>query len=137
MYSCNTFSAFFVTTAFLGLLAKGSDDKPGYTSNVVNITSISSLMKLAQNHVRTEPILYHSIMLITASQFAYNSTKAALSHLTKMMATEFALKKIPVRVNAVAPGVYESEMTHLEITPDLVDKVSFGIHSVPLQRPGT
>ncbi|KAK7690308.1 hypothetical protein QCA50_006965 [Cerrena zonata] len=106
LYACNTFSAFFVTTAFLGLLAKGSDDKAGYTSTVVNITSISSLMKLAQNH------------------FAYNSSKAALSHMTKMMAAEFALKKIPVRVNAVAPGVYESEMTHLKITPDLVDKVS-------------
>ena len=51
VYRVNTFSAFFVTTAFLGLLAKGSDDKPGYTSSVVNITSISGLMKLAQNHV--------------------------------------------------------------------------------------
>ena len=51
VYRVNTFSAFFVTTAFLGLLAKGGDDKPGYTSSVVNITSISGLMKLAQNHV--------------------------------------------------------------------------------------
>ncbi|CAL1712524.1 unnamed protein product [Somion occarium] len=119
LYQSNTFSVYFVTTAFLGLLAKGSEEKPGYTSSVVNITSISSLMKLAQNH------------------FAYNSSKAAVSHLTKMMATEFALKKIPVRVNAVAPGVYESEMTHDRITPDLVDKVGLGLQPVPEQRPGT
>lgn len=51
VYTFNTFSVFFVTTAFLGLLAKGSEDQPGYTSSVVNITSISALMKLAQNHV--------------------------------------------------------------------------------------
>jgi hypothetical protein len=41
-----------VTTAFLGLLAKGSDDIPGYWSSVINITSISGIIKLAQNHVR-------------------------------------------------------------------------------------
>lgn len=57
--------------------------------------------------------------------------------MSKMMATEFALKNIPVRVNAVAPGVYESEMTREEITPDLVDKVSLGVRPQPLQRPGT
>lgn len=38
-------------------------------------------------------------------QFAYNSGKAASSHLTRLLATEFALKGVPVRVNAVAPGV--------------------------------
>lgn len=77
------------------------------------------------------------IVLKTWFKFAYNSAKAAASHLTKMMATEFALKKVPVRVNAVAPGVYESEMTHSHITPDLVDKVGLGIQPVPIQRPGT
>lgn len=57
-------------------------------------------------------------------------------HLTKMLATEFALKKIPVRVCGVAPGVYESEMTYATITPDLVDKVGQVTTPVPAQRPG-
>ena len=52
VYKINTFSIYFVTTAFLGLLAKGSADVPGHTSIVVNVTSISGIIKLAQNHVR-------------------------------------------------------------------------------------
>lgn len=54
-----------------------------------------------------------------------------------MLATEFALKKIPVRVCAVAPGVYESEMTADRLEPDMVDRVGLGVVSVPVQRPGT
>ncbi|KAI0780699.1 short-chain dehydrogenase [Trametes elegans] len=118
VYKINTFSVFFVTTAFLGLLAKGTEDNPAYTSSVINVTSVSGLVKLCQNH------------------FAYNSAKAAASHLTKMMATEFALKKVPVRVCAVAPGVWESEMTYDKITPDLVDVVGKTIVPVPTRRPG-
>lgn len=52
LYSINTFSVYYVTSAFLGLLAKGSADVEGYTSSVINITSISGVLKLAQNHVR-------------------------------------------------------------------------------------
>ncbi|KAI0632069.1 short-chain dehydrogenase [Trametes polyzona] len=118
LYKINTFSVFFVTTAFLGLLAKGTEENPAYTSSVINVTSVSGLMKLSQNH------------------FAYNSAKAAASHLTKMMATEFALKKVPVRVCAVAPGVWESEMTFDNITDDLVDKVSKAVVPVPTRRSG-
>ena len=89
-------------------------------------------------------------------KFAYNSSKAAATHLTKLFATEFALKKIPIRVNSVAPGapphhfcvfsrtadlhfhlgVYESEMTIDTITPELVDKVAKGTLPVPAARTG-
>ncbi|THH13804.1 hypothetical protein EUX98_g9682 [Antrodiella citrinella] len=119
VYKSNTFSVYFMTMAFLGLLAKGSEDIDGYTSCVVNITSISGLIKLSQCH------------------FGYNSAKAAASHLTKMLATEFALKKISVRVCAVAPGVYESEMTSDRIAHGSVDKVGLGVFPVPVQRPGS
>lgn len=54
-----------------------------------------------------------------------------------MLATELALRKIPVRVCSVAPGVYESEMTYENITPDLVDTVGHTIVPVPEGRPGT
>lgn len=51
LYTINSSSIFFVTMAFLGLLAKGSEDRAGYTSCVINISSISGSWKLAQNHV--------------------------------------------------------------------------------------
>jgi len=119
VFGVNTFSIYFLTTAFLGLLEKGSADVAGYTSCVINVTSISGNIKLAQN------------------QWAYNVTKAAATHLTKMLATELALKKIPVRVCSVAPGVYESEMTYPVITPDMVDKIGKNIVPIPEHRAGT
>ncbi|ESK95792.1 short-chain dehydrogenase [Moniliophthora roreri MCA 2997] len=119
LYSINVFPIFFVTTAFLGLLENGSQDVPGWTSNVINITSISGIIKQAQDH------------------FCYNSAKAAASHLTKLISTELHLKKIPVRVNAVAPGVYASEMTIDTISPEQVDKIGKGLQPVPAKRDGT
>lgn len=53
LYSVNTFSIYFMTVAFLELLDKGSQDKPGFTSSVINITSVSGLIKVAQRHVRS------------------------------------------------------------------------------------
>ncbi|VDB84645.1 unnamed protein product [Peniophora sp. CBMAI 1063] len=119
LYKINTFSVYYVTAAFTGLLEKGAKDIGGtFTSSVVNITSISGIVKLAQNH------------------FCYNSAKAAASHLTKMMSTEYALNKIPVRINAIAPGVYASEMTFDEISPEDVEKVAQSIVPVPAGRAG-
>ncbi|KAG2151352.1 hypothetical protein DEU56DRAFT_777432 [Suillus clintonianus] len=122
LFAINTSSIYFVTIAFLDLLDKGSKDhdKEGFSSSVINITSISGLIKVAQRH------------------FCYNSSKAAGSHLTRMLSTEFALKGINVRVNAIAPGVYESEMTHDAITGRAAtDSVGMPVVSVPAKRPGT
>ncbi|KZT27377.1 short-chain dehydrogenase [Neolentinus lepideus HHB14362 ss-1] len=120
LYAINTFAIFFTTSAFLGLLDKGSKDRARYTSTVINITSICAVSKLAHNH------------------FCYNGSKAATSHLTKMMATEFALKGFDVRVNEIAPGVFASEMTFLDIeSEEQTEKVAKGIMPVPLKRAGT
>ena len=70
-------------------------------------------------------------------KFCYNSVKAAASHLTKLLSTEIGLKNIPVRVNAIAPGAYSSEMTLAEITPDNVDAVGNNIVPLPARRAGT
>jgi NAD(P)-dependent dehydrogenase (short-subunit alcohol dehydrogenase family) len=71
-------------------------------------------------------------------QFCYNSAKSAASHLTKMLATELALKGISVRVNAIAPGVYESEMTSDNINDEeLLNRVANAIQPVPAKRAGT
>lgn len=42
-------------------------------------------------------------------QFSYASSKAASTHLSRMLATTF--KDVKVRVNVIAPGVFPSEMT--------------------------
>jgi len=46
-----------------------------------------------------------------ASSFAYSSSKAATTHLVKMLATYFAQSGFHIRANVVAPGLYPSEMT--------------------------
>jgi NAD(P)-dependent dehydrogenase (short-subunit alcohol dehydrogenase family) len=78
--------------AFLPLLARGGTVTPGYSSSVVNVSSISGAMKGS-----------------SMGQFSYASSKAASTHLSRMLATMF--KDVKVRVNVIAPGVFPSEMT--------------------------
>ena len=55
-----------------------------------------------------------------------------------MLATEIALKGIPVRVNSIAPGVFTSEMTLETITgPEEMARVAQSLLPVPAGRPGT
>lgn len=88
--------------ALLPLLEAGNASPPSaranrhWSSSVINITSISGQVKLSQNH------------------YGYNASKAAANSLTMMMAHEFNFgnaKSIGVRVNALAPGLFASEMT--------------------------
>ena len=60
LYEINTFSIYFVTTAFLGLLAKGGSD---YSSVVINITSVSGITKLSQRHVSPHVHDYRGLTL--------------------------------------------------------------------------
>jgi NAD(P)-dependent dehydrogenase (short-subunit alcohol dehydrogenase family) len=56
LYKINTFSVFFMSTAFLGLLEKGTKERqkthPLFTASITNITSMSGIMSQAQDHVR-------------------------------------------------------------------------------------
>lgn len=95
---CNTYRTnvpqlFFMTTAFLPLIAKATELHHGYSGTVINISSISGIVQSAQSH------------------FGYNASKAAAIHLTKMLASETAENGIKVRINSIAPGVFPSEMT--------------------------
>ncbi|KAJ7589703.1 short-chain dehydrogenase [Mycena floridula] len=94
--STNTIAPFFVTTGFLGLLEKGAQSRPGRTSSVINISSGISRMTFSGN------------------VFAYTVTKVGIEHLTTTMAAEFARRRIPVRVNALVPGEFSSELTASE-----------------------
>ncbi|KAL0573849.1 hypothetical protein V5O48_008089 [Marasmius crinis-equi] len=94
VFDTNAIAPFFVTMAFVDLLEKGAKARGiGATSGVVNISSASASLKLSM------------------AKFAYSASKAASDHLTVNMAAEFARNDIPIRVNAIQPGVFPSEMT--------------------------
>ena len=55
-----------------------------------------------------------------------------------MLATEIALKGIPVRVNSVAPGPFASEMTAETITgPEELARIAQSLLPVPAGRSGS
>ncbi|KAL1735485.1 hypothetical protein EV714DRAFT_243544 [Schizophyllum commune] len=118
IFGINGYSCFFVTSAFLGLLAKGAERHGAYSANVVNVTSVCASIKVAMNH------------------FGYNSAKAAATHITKMFATELARRKIPVRVNTLAPGLFESEMTAEKLAENGIEGVTLGVQPLPHARVG-
>ena len=85
---------------FLPLLEAGNAKPPtnqarNWSSAVINITSISGIVKISQHH------------------YAYNASKAAANSLTMMLSHEFKFgsTNVHVRVNALAPGLFPSEMT--------------------------
>jgi len=109
-----------MTTAFLPLLQAASEHQHGYSGCVINICSISGIVKTAQHH------------------FAYNASKAAVIHLTKMLGWEIASNGLKIRVNSIAPGVFPSEMTQGESGPNQkseLPKEDFE-GKVPAARPG-
>lgn len=120
VFRTNVSQLFFMTTAFLPLLQRGSEKEHGWSSTVINTTSISGIVKVSQHH------------------FAYNASKAAAVHLTKMLAHEVSSSNLRVRVNNIAPGVYPSEMTAGE--SDEMQKNSIPTEKyekkVPAARPG-
>lgn len=76
-----------------------------------------------------------SALIVNQPQFqaSYNASKAAVSHLAKSLAVEWAPRGI--RVNAMAPGYFLSEMTRefTEANPELAAQWTA---SIPLGRMG-
>jgi NAD(P)-dependent dehydrogenase (short-subunit alcohol dehydrogenase family) len=84
----NVKGVFHLTRALVPLLEKGA--RPGDPARVINIGSIDGLRV---------PML---------DTYAYSASKAAVHHLTRVLAQQLASRKITV--NAVAPGPFESKM---------------------------
>ncbi|KAK3337706.1 hypothetical protein B0T19DRAFT_438351 [Cercophora scortea] len=118
-YRTNVASIYFITTAFLPLLQASTESHKGWSGTVINISSISGMVKSAQHH------------------FSYNASKAAAIHLTRMLAAEIAENGLKIRVNSIAPGVFPSEMTadeSDEFQKSHIDAEKYA--KVPAKRPG-
>ncbi|KAF9254461.1 NAD(P)-binding protein [Marasmius fiardii PR-910] len=97
VFETNVTGTFFVTMAFAQLLERGAKERgEGKTSCVINISSAAASLKLSM------------------CKFAYSASKAAVDHLTVNMASEFGRNDIPIRVNAIQPGTFPSEMTTVD-----------------------
>ncbi|KAF2863804.1 NAD(P)-binding protein [Piedraia hortae CBS 480.64] len=93
-FDLNVTSVYFTTVALLPLLQASIEPTgplPRFSPSVITISSMSGLMRHAQGH------------------FAYNTSKGATVHLTKLMSAEF--QKTGIRINSIAPGYFASEMT--------------------------
>ncbi|HAG94746.1 MAG: 3-oxoacyl-ACP reductase [Pseudomonadales bacterium] len=108
----NVKSAFVMTQKSLPMLeAAASAADP---ARVINITSVAGQM-------------YGSMQA-----YAYGPSKAALNHLTKILAGELAAKHITV--NAIAPGVFPSRMTTFVLKDEKMAEQQR--NAVPLGRLG-
>merc|ERR1712000_414592 len=105
-YNTNVTSAYFTSATFLPLLEQSTKTHPGWSSTIIMITSISGLIKTAQHH------------------FAYNASKGAAVHLTRMLAGEGASNNLKIRVDG-------SDDTQKSYIP--AEKYA---EKVPARRPG-
>jgi NAD(P)-dependent dehydrogenase (short-subunit alcohol dehydrogenase family) len=88
VFDLNVKSIFFLTRELTPLLEKGA--QPGDPARVINIGSIDGIKP---------PLL---------ETYAYSASKAAVHHMTRVLARALAPRRITV--NAVAPGPFESKM---------------------------
>ncbi|KAK9476177.1 hypothetical protein V1514DRAFT_199261 [Lipomyces japonicus] len=119
-FSVNVTSVFFTTVAFLELLDLGNKKravgKP--TSQVVVTGSIGGFMR------------------VTPFAFTYNVSKAATTHLGKMLASFFL--DYDIRVNILSPGMFPSQMTGDTIDDkNKIHLQAFPKEVIPLGRAGS
>ncbi|KZT08120.1 rhamnolipids biosynthesis 3-oxoacyl-reductase [Laetiporus sulphureus 93-53] len=111
----NVKSIFYLTVALTDALeAAGSQADP---ARVINISSIAGLTSSPwDNRVSIEGV----------GLWSYNTSKAAVNHLTTQLATTLLPKHITV--NAILPGIFPSNMTKFGLK-------KHGADSVALQNP--
>ncbi|CCG82967.1 Putative uncharacterized protein [Taphrina deformans PYCC 5710] len=103
----NVTSQYFLIGRFLPLLAKAKD------GNVVVTSSIAGVHYSA-----------------SSSNPSYSASKAAINHLVKLMANRLA--PLYIRINAIAPGMFPSEMNNAESQKRLAPAVQ----KIPAKRLG-
>ena len=109
----NVTSPFQLTKELIPLLkASGTEEDP---SRIINIGSPAGSLTGGLN------------------AYAYNTSKAALHHLTRVLAKELAKDKI--NVNTISPGPFPSKMTNFKVGNKTFLEVAG--ESTPQGRPGT
>ena len=93
-YHVNDTGVFYTAMSFLDLLDEGNKKR--------NVPQDSQIL------VTSSVAGFNRYM---SSGFAYSTSKAAVNHLVKMLATYFSQSGFRIRVNLIAPGLYPSEMT--------------------------
>lgn len=93
------------------LFASANADRP---ATVVNIGSVMGTVTQAEN------------------AYAYSAAKAAVHHLTRILAQQFAARQ--VTVNAIAPGPFPTNMTRFALGDE--GGAARGAESVPMHRLG-
>ncbi|KAK0440704.1 short-chain dehydrogenase [Armillaria borealis] len=121
IFALNTIAPFFVVRAFQSLLIKGAHSRPQGTSSIINISSVAAKTSTPG----------------PGTCMAYSVTKAALDKLTLVLGMSFAGRGIPIRVNALQPGAFASQI----IGPDVLEAIKMEIPGVtaliPARRHGT
>ncbi|KAI0634163.1 NAD-P-binding protein [Trametes polyzona] len=117
--SLNVKSIFYLTAALTPLLAKDATNfDPG---RVINISSVAGFITTAQGSRLADG---------NNGLWSYGTSKAAVNHLTILLATTLAPKFITV--NAILPGVFPSKMTAFGLKQfgesGLADGNPFGNH---------
>ncbi|KAK0475175.1 hypothetical protein IW261DRAFT_1568091 [Armillaria novae-zelandiae] len=122
IFALNTIAPFFIVRAFQSLLVKGASSRPQGTSSVINVSSVAAKVNT------TSPM----------ATIAYCVTKAALDKLTLVLATSFAGRGIPIRVNSIQPGPFASEIMTPEYMESLMAQPLPGqVATVPARRQGS
>ncbi|KAF9052424.1 NAD(P)-binding protein [Hymenopellis radicata] len=119
LFTINTIAPFFVVKAFTSLLVKGAGAES--TSCVINISAGLSRM----------------LGTAAMTNFSYNTSKAALNHLTRSLAADFGKRGVPIRVNALVPGIFPSDIVSPEFLESLKTTVIPGFVALtPAKRGG-
>ncbi|KAK9794172.1 putative Short chain dehydrogenase [Seiridium cardinale] len=104
-FHVNVSGAFFTITAFLELLDAGNKNalKGGFGAPLKQGSDVQSIQSQV---IITSSISAYSRSAPSAP--AYSGSKAAIAHLSKLASTNLA--KYGIRVNALAPGLFPSEL---------------------------
>ncbi|KAF9013803.1 NAD(P)-binding protein [Hymenopellis radicata] len=119
LFTLNTIAPFFVVKVFTDLLVKAAGQE--HTSCVINLSAGASRL-LGSNSI---------------TSFGYNTSKAGVDHLTRSLAADFGKRDVPIRVNALVPGFFPSEIISAERLESLKTTVAPGfVAVVPAKRGG-
>ncbi len=135
VFNLNTIAPFFVTCAFTTLLTKGAQSRcKGATSSVTNISSCASAIQSQLTPVSVSIQNSHYIDLKQDSQVGYSISKAAVDQLTVVLATSFAARGVPIRVNAIHPGLFASELNENATDAALTAPLPGFVAPIPVGR---